>query len=398
MIRNSDKKIVDEKGNEVFKSEVFRGLSSVDNLVQVCPNTIYLDKQAQAAYLVFPDECRKFVEYHSSKLIDDNYSLASVEAKGEQYFDDTKHREYINNIICFLALTNKIASVETKAKNDILGGTFPTKNDNSADSMVPMYLCVEMLKGKCRNDLNTPINSLDNYDVTGKVNIPKNSTLGQEFDKVIGKLKQLNYDKSYFHTNINEEAMNYIANCQVSNSQIKEIVDPDGIVKKVKEDGMVDIYAKCEEDKCVLYVAQKLEQGDISNNVTMFTIENKKEVANNSQVVLPSISGIEKPVIPLQNNVTEEIGNTQETTVAKEEPKKDVLAILESASKLIECANRLSGNKFNDVKSNLDKNIIHYQNESRFKGTPEEKKLKEMMANQQQVQQPVISINSSMFR
>ena len=294
MIRNSNGKIVDENGVEVFKSEAFKGLSSVDNLVQVCPSTTFLDKQTNAAYVAFPDETRKFVEFHSSKLLDDNFSLAS---------EETKHNEYINNVVCFLALVNKLSSLETeKVRNDILGGTFPTKNDNSNNSMVPMYLCTEMLKAKCLKDNGTPINSLDNYDVTGKTDIPKNSTLGQEFDKVIEKLKQLDYDKSYFNADMSEDSMRYLSACQI---------DPSG---------MVDIFAECQDDKCVLYVTQ----GENSNSIPMFTVQKKVETTTNveNQVSTPEIAApsvtpnieipaIEAPVVPSISNENNSVNNNQ---------------------------------------------------------------------------------------
>lgn len=376
MVRNSEGKIVDGNGVEVFKSDTFKGLSSVDNLVQVCPNTTYLDKQTDAAYVAFPEECRKFVEFHSSKLLDDNFSLAS---------DATKHNEYINNVICFLALTNKLSSLETeKVKNDVVGGVFPTKNDNSADSMVPMYLCVEMLKAKCLTDANTPINSLDNYDVTPQSTIQKNSTLGQEFDKVIEKLKQLDYDKSYFSTDMSSDSMGYLSACQI---------DPSG---------MVDIFAKCEDDKCMLYVTQ----GENVNSIPMFTVEKKNEVSSSNEpvtatpeIALPNIPAIETPVTTAPTNTVDQqpAPVTAESTNidinAKKEEEERILKKLEEAKERQKQVNEEVEGLYAE---------LHSLYESMFKKTPFEEDIQKQnelnsMATET-VQTPEISLNAAMFK
>ena len=373
MVRNSEGKIVDQSGVEVFKSEVFKGLSSVDNLVQVCPNTTFLDKQTQAAYVAFPDECRKLIEYHSSKAIDDNFSLASVEGKGEKYYDDAKHTAYINNTMCLLALVNKIASLESEqTRNDILGGTFPTKNDDSEDSMIPMYLCVEILKAKCTKDAATPVNSLENYDVTGKTELPKNSTLSQEFDKVIEKLKQLNYDKSYFGSNANmsDTAINYLSACQR---------DPSGTV---------DIYAKRGEDNCELYVTQGATN---VNSVVMFTVEKKAEAT--PEIAVPSatpnieIPAIEQPVIPSVNNEATPVNNSEPSeNNNKDEVYKKKLEVIKQKREELE--------KLRDQANKAEEALIAAQNDayeelaSMFKGH----------VSQTKTVNPEVSANAAMFK
>lgn len=366
MVRNSEGKIVDGNGIEVFTSDVFKKLSSKDNLIEVCPANKFIDLQIEKAYLTNQDDARKFVEFHSSKLLDDNFSLAS---------DESKRNSYINNVMCFLGIANGLNKKD--AKNNIMGGVFPTKNDNSTDSMVPMYLCTEMLKAKCLKYLDTPVNNLDNFDITAQSTAQKDSTLGQEFDKVISQLKGLDYDKEYFGANadMSNDSMNYLSACQI---------DPSG---------MVDIFAKCEEDKCVLYVTQ----GENSNNISMFNVEKKKEEAEVPQVAtqevqLPSIPAIEQPVTtaPTTTEEKKEVSNVD----SKKEEEKQILKELEEAKQEQKQAN----DKVEELYSKL-----HNLYESMFKKTPFEEdiakqtELNSMIANQQQ-QNPTVSINAQMFK
>lgn len=371
MVRNNEGKIVDENGVEVFTSDVFKQLSSKDNLIEVCPASKFLNLQIEKAYLTNPVDARKFVEFHSSKLIDDNFSLASEEAK---------RNTYINNVICFLGIANGL--IKKDIKNDIIGGVFPTKNDNSSDSMVPMYLCTEMLRAKCLKYLDTPVNSLDNYDVTAGSTIEKNSTLRQEFDKVISGLKELDYDKEYFSSDMSDNSINYLSICQK---------DPSG---------SVDIYAKCEADKCVLYVTQ----GNNINNIPMFTIEKKNVVSEapvaTSVVSLPSIPAIETPVTTATVNTPEVTANAETSTVEENNTKNEedsVLELLEAAVKLVKYANKQSGYKLGDLEDAMNKGVIHYRNASQFKETPAEQ-LNTMLANQPEQQEPAVSMNAAMFK
>ena len=368
MVRNSEGRIVDGNGVEVFTSDVFnKQLSSKDNLTEVCPANKFIDLQIEKAYLTNPGDARKFVEFHSSKLLDDNFSLAS---------DEAKRSVYINNVICFLGIANALNKKDVK--NDIIGGVFPTKNDSSADSMVPMYLCTEMLKAKCLKYLDTPVSSLDNFDVTPQSTVQKNSTLGQEFDKVISELKELNYDKEYFSTDMSNDSMNYLSACQI---------DPSG---------MVDIFAKCEEDKCVLYVTQ----GENSNSISMFNVEKKKEVSEapvtTPEVSLPSIPAIETPVSIPEVTAKKEV-QAEEKNNNEKSGEEGILELLEAAAKLVKYANKQSGNKLSDLEETINNGVIHYRNASQFKETPAEQ-LNTMVANQPEQQEPAVSINAQMFK
>ena len=121
MVRNSEGKIVDQNGVEVFKSDIVKKLAGPDHLIKVCPSTKFLNVQIDQAYLPNPEDTRKFVEYHASKLVDDNTSLAS---------NNEIHDSYINDVICLLGMVNGIDKKASQdIKNDILGGIFPTKND-----------------------------------------------------------------------------------------------------------------------------------------------------------------------------------------------------------------------------------------------------------------------------
>ena len=280
MVRNSEGKIVDQNGVEVFKSDIVKKLAGPDHLIKVCPSTKFLNVQIDQAYLPNPEDTRKFVEYHASKLVDDNTSLAS---------NNEIHDSYINDVICLLGMVNGIDKKASQdIKNDILGGIFPTKNDNSEDSKVPLYLITEMLKAKCQKDLERPVSNLDNYDLNDK-QIAQDSTLGNEFDKVINAEKQLDYDKEKFSSDMSQESMDYFVRCSYTLN-----------VDTAKNNPPIDNYAKVEDDKCDLYVTQ----GDIVNNITMFDIVKKQE--NTQNLEIPTI---EIPVITKQN--TQEESNVQ---------------------------------------------------------------------------------------
>ena len=361
MIRNSEGKIVDENGVEVFKSDVFKKLSGPDHLVKVCPSSKYLDFQMEKAYLPNAEDARNFIQYHSSKLLDDNSSLASDKAVKD---------EYINDVTCFLAVVNCIDKKASQdIKNIILGGTFPTKNDNSQDSMVPMYLCTEMLKAKCLKDIDTPVNNLDNYDITENSQLPKDSTLGKEFDKNIEQLKKLDYDKSYFNADMSDDSMKYLSACQI---------DPSGAV---------DIFAKCEQDKCVLYVTQ----GQNINNISMFEVKKEKEVTPNID-----IPAIEQPVIATPK-VEEPVVNTRPET-----SNNDLEAKRVNAQKLSEELKELD-KKIKELTALKDQKEaeLHEIYDSMFKKSPLEEAQKQVELQQMvtpQVQPVAPSINAAMFR
>ena len=277
MTRNNEGKIVDENGVEVFKSDVVKRLAGPDHLIKVCPNTRFLNVQIEQAYLPNKEDTRKFVEYHVSKLVDDNTSLAS---------SNEIHNAYIDDVVCLLGMVNGISKkAPATDKNAILGGTFPTKNDNSEDSKAPLYLITEMLKAKCLKDLDKPVSNLDNYDLTDKSTVAKDSTLGKEFDNVIALEKQLDYDKAYFSGDMSNESMDYFCRCSYTLN-----------VDTAKNNPAIDNYVKVEQDKCDLYVTQ----GDIVNNITMFKAEQKQQSVQD--IAIPKI---EVPVINNETNKTE---------------------------------------------------------------------------------------------
>lgn len=352
MIRNSNGVVVNEKGEDVFKSDVFKKLSGPDHLIKVCPSTKYLDMQIEKAYLPNPEDARNFIEFHSAKLLDDNYSLAS---------DKATQDSYINDVVCLLGTINGIdKKAPQDIKNKILGGVFPTKKDNSEDSKIPLYLIEEIQEGKCMNFLDTQVNNLDNYDLTEKSQVAKDSTLSQEFKKVIEKLKNLDYDKSYFNSDMSENSRKYIGSCQLPSEDI-------------------DVFAKCEEDKCDLYVTQN----DIINNITMFNVVKKNEQVSQNL----NIPTIEKPVVQVQTN-TNEITNNNVDTNSKTDEEKQLLIELDAAL-----------DKVNDIRARL-----HSINESKFKKTPlemdaeKQRQINQMIEDNTLQQQPVISQNALMFK
>ncbi len=359
MIRNSNGIVVNERGEEVFKSDIFKKLSGPDHLVKICPSTKYLDVQIDKAYLPNPEDARNFVEYYSSKLVDDNTSLAS---------NNEIHNSYVDDVVCFLGMVNGInKKAPQDKKNIIMGGTFPTKNDNSEDSKVPLYLITEMLKAKCQKDLEKPVSNLDNYDLSENSQVVKDSTLGNEFDKVINIEKQLDYDKELFSGDMSKESMDYFERCSYTLN-----------VDTAKNNPPIDNYAKVEDDKCDLYV----EQGDIKNKVTMFNIVKKQEVTQD--IDIPTI---EKPVVAVQTD-TNEITNNNVDANSKIDEEKQLLIELEAAL-----------DKVNDIKARL-----HSINESRFKKTPQEieeekqRQINEMIGDNAVQQEPVISQNALMFK
>ena len=397
MVRNASGKVVNQNGEQVFKSEVFDRISSVDNLIQICPNSASVDVLSGPSYTKFPEEFRKFIEFHSSKLLDDNFSLAR---------ETNEQSIYINNVLCLLAITNKLATSESeKLKNDILGGKFPTKNDDSADSMVPLFLCTEMLKSKFmyqpedtkKNFLDVPVASIENHDIYKNAN--RNSTLGQEFDKVIAALKKIDYDKDYFQ-DMSDTSQNYLGICQR---------DPSG---------SVDIYAKCYEDRCDLCVEQ---MGNV-NTVKMFDVMKKKndmpavEIQNpqveSNKALTIELPAIEKPVTTNQN-LTETENKVEEKSndVNLKNIEEQVYKLRDEFNNITQQRNDLArekkaledkDKKFEEEQTKIQ-NKINSLYDSVFKKTPfeqqieKEQQIQQMVANGQQPE-PVISPNAAMFK
>ncbi len=372
MVRNSEGKIVDENGVEVFKSDVFKQLSGPDHLIKVCPSTKFLNFQMEKAYLPNPEDTRKFVEYHFSKLVDDNTSLAS---------NDEIHHAYIDDVVCLLGMINGIdKKAPQDVKNSILGGTFPTKNDNSEDSKVPLYLVTEMLKAKCQKDLGKQVSNLDNYDLGKDSTVVKDSTLGSEFDKVVNAAKQLDFDKELFSGDMSKESMDYFERCSYTLN-----------VDTAKNNPPIDNYAKVEADKCSLFVTQ----GDIVNNIKMFDITKKQEASVNLE-----IPAIEKPVIavptveqqPVNTDAPKEANSGNDLEEKRENAKKVSSEIKDLDAKIKELTT-LRAQKEAE---------LHEIYESMFKKTPAEEEAKKQAELQQMVTQqaqPVVpSINAQMFK
>ena len=289
MERNSEGKLVDNNGVKLFENDLFDQLANIENLSQASPNAKYVDLQANQVFFVYPKDARNYMEFQCSKLIDDNASLAS---------DDTVKNQYLKNVISFLAILNKISKdAPENIKNQILGGTFPTKEDRSEDSMIPMYLCTEILRAKCLKHLDLPVEKLENLDVDNVESTLKTSTLDNQFDNVITTLKSLDYDKNYFNQDMSEASINYLSNCQIV------------------PDGSVDVFAKCEKDKVVLYVTQQTKEGLNSQNITMYDIQN--QIENNNTPIQQS--DIANNVITPNDNQNSITNNTlEQTPVANE--------------------------------------------------------------------------------
>lgn len=265
--KSQNGELLDISGNKIFTNGVFNSLMAYDHLSQTTPAIQYVDAQIGQAFVPFSDDARKYIDLNVSKLLDDNASLANN--------DTNVKNKYLDDVTSFAALVNRICDNQN-ISNKIVGGTFTTKNDDSKDSEIPMYLCLEILKSKCLNYLERKTISLENFNLAAP-EASKTSTLAGEFDKTINKCKTLQYDKEYFSTDINEATGKWLAACQVDAS------------------GSVDLYAKCDSDKCLVFVTQKI-------------MDNGKESLNEKSS--PLINVVKKAVVP---NVTQPVTVTNIT-------------------------------------------------------------------------------------
>lgn len=263
--KNENNILVDEVGNKVFQNQVFDQLMAYEHMSMTTPASQYVDAQANQVFFQNPEDTRRYIDINCSRLLDDNASLANK--------DVNVVNTYLSDVISFLAVVNKIVDNQD-VNNKILGDTFTTKNNDSLDSKIPMYLCVEILRAKCLAFLGKQMDSLENFNVA---NNGGNSTLGMEFDKVVNKTKNLNYDKEYFGRDINEVTEKWLSACQIDAT------------------GSVDLYAKCEEGQCLIFVTQKvMENGqETLNEKSSPMFEVKKTI-----VSVPS-----NPVAPVTNTL-----------------------------------------------------------------------------------------------
>ncbi|MBR4619278.1 MAG: hypothetical protein IKO49_08240 [Bacilli bacterium] len=298
MVLSNEGKLIDNNGVEVFKNDVFNQLVNIANLSQATPNAGYVDAQANQVFFKFSDDARKYVEYQVSKLIDDNASLAS---------DDNVKNQYVMNVIALLAILNKISKDgPVEVKNEILGGVFPTKDDNSSDSMIPIYLCVEMLEAKCLKYLGLSIENLEELNFDSSSQSSKTSNLRDEFDKVITRLKDLDYDKTMFNQDMSDGSVQYLSECQVAS------------------DGSVDIFAKIDETEgnIKLYVTQARADGNnFSQNIVMCELKNTNEktsggvenaqenVADESNAVVAGVPVISNDNVQVNYSNPEQVSN-----------------------------------------------------------------------------------------
>ena len=241
--KNENNILVDEVGNKVFQNQVFDQLMAYEHMSMTTPASQYVDAQANQVFFQNPEDTRRYIDINC-------------------------------DVISFLAVVNKIVDNQD-VNNKILGDTFTTKNNDSLDSKIPMYLCVEILRAKCLAFLGKQMDSLENFNVA---NNGGNSTLGMEFDKVVNKTKNLNYDKEYFGRDINEVTEKWLSACQIDAT------------------GSVDLYAKCEEGQCLIFVTQKvMENGqETLNEKSSPMFEVKKTI-----VSVPS-----NPVAPVTNTLS----------------------------------------------------------------------------------------------
>ena len=237
-----------------------------EHMSMTTPASQYVEAQANQVFFQNPEDTRRYIDINCSRLLDDNASLANK--------DVNVVNTYLSDVISFLAVVNKIVDNQD-VNNKILGDTFTTKNNDSLDSKIPMYLCVEILRAKCLAFLGKQMDSLENFNVA---NNGGNSTLGMEFDKVVNKTKNLNYDKEYFGRDINEVTEKWLSACQIDAT------------------GSVDLYAKCEEGQCLIFVTQKvMENGqETLNEKSSPMFEVKKTI-----VSVPS-----NPVAPVTNTLS----------------------------------------------------------------------------------------------
>lgn len=260
MVRNSEGNLVDNNGVAVFKNPIFNQLTSREHLSQISPNALYVDTQYNQVFATNVEDTRTFLDYNCSKLIDDNASLAS---------DENIKKQYLNDVICFAAITKKVLkTADQDTKNKILGGVFATKADSSEDSMIPMYLCVELLQAKCLKEKDMPLENLEVFDISPNAEVTKDSTLWNQLQSVIDDLKTLDFDKKDYFGDMSDDSRNYLAACQI---------DPNG---------SVDIFAKCEEDKCMLYVTQ----GETSNSIAMFNVTKENTENNVAQTPVENVA------------------------------------------------------------------------------------------------------------
>jgi len=236
--RNEVGELVDINGNKIFGNGVFNSLMSYDHISATTPAAQYIDAQADQAFFPYSDDARKYIDINCSKLLDDNASLANP--------DISVKNTYLADVACFLAIVNKICDNDN-VKNTILGDTFTTKNDDSEDSKIPIYLCIEILKAKCLSYFDRAISPVENFNLTDSS--LQTSNFNAEFDKVIEKTKQLSYNKEYFGQDINDVTQKWLSACQIDAT------------------GSVDLYAKCDATQCLVFVTQKV-------------IENGQEVLN----------------------------------------------------------------------------------------------------------------------
>lgn len=264
--KNENNILVDEVGNKVFQNQVFDQLMAYEHMSMTTPASQYVDAQANQVFFQNPEDTRRYIDINCSRLLDDNASLANK--------DVNVVNTYLSDVISFLAVVNKIVDNQD-VNNKILGDTFTTKNNDSLDSKIPMYLCVEILRAKCLAFLGKQMDSLENFNVA---NNGGNSTLGMEFDKVVNKTKNLNYDKEYFGQDINEVTEKWLSACQIDAT------------------GSVDLYAKCEEKQCLIFMTQKvMENGqETLNKKSSPMFEVKKTI-----VSVPS-----NPVAPVTNTLS----------------------------------------------------------------------------------------------
>lgn len=238
LMRNESGILIDKSGNKVFNNDIFNTLMSVEHISATAPAIQYIDAQANQAFFLYPEDARKYIDLNCSKLLDDNASLANP--------DINVKNTYLADVACFLAIVSKICD-NSNVSDAILGDTFTTKNDDSIDSKIPMYLCIEILRAKCLSYLDRAISPLENFNLTDAS--LQTSTFNAEISKVIEKTKQLSYNKEYFGQDISDVTEKWLSACQIDAT------------------GSVDLYAKCDQNQCLVFVTQKL-------------IENGQEVLN----------------------------------------------------------------------------------------------------------------------
>ncbi len=327
--RNERNFLIDQAGMPVFNNDIFNQLSLYDHMSQTTPALQYVDAQIAQAYVPFPSEARKYIDINCSRLLDDNASLANQ--------DINVRNLYLSDVSSFLAMCNRIC-MNDNIKNQVLGDTFTTKNDDSENSKIPMYLCMEILQAKCLNHLNTPMTPLENFNLTPATEQEKTSTLGQEFTKVIENTKKLDYNKSYFGQDINDVTKNWLAACQV---------DPNG---------SVDLYAQCDDTQCLLFITQKVNGGNETvNSSPMFTIQKNIDSANivkPGQDVFKDVTVVgDGQLTPNKEsavNLTPNINNNSSVTSAPIAPKTDTNA--EKMAQLKKYRDELTA-KMNEVTS-----------------------------------------------